>query len=299
MDRVELARLMAKLVASCVGILICMVACTPAETASPVPTIVATPTRTASSVLLFPTSTPIPAPTSIPATPPMIDGEYVVQILRVLDGDTVEVGFGRVEVNGKLVEQLKNWAVRIEGVDTPETRTSDPFEKACGNWSKDRVSDFLSDQGLFMLITVFEDGGFGRILGDLRSEEGVLLTDFLLDGGLAIEYDATTSRDFEDHRENCERLVKAGHIPAPEADATPVATHEPTVTPTSSEIHKESNATATTEPDAPSATFDSCEAAETAGLERVKGSKGDGKGFPRELVVGPRDGDGDGVVCEK
>ena len=298
MDRVELARLMAKFVASCVGILLGVVACTSAETASPVPTVVAIPTRTASPVLLFPTSTPAPPPTSIPATPPMIDGEYVVQILRVLDGDTVEVGFGRVEVNGKSVEQLKNWTVRIEGVDTPETRTSDPFEKACGNWSKDRVSDFLSDQGPFMLMTEFDDGGFGRILGDLRSEDGVLLTEFLLDGGLAVKYDGKTSRGFEDHRENCERLVDAGHIPAPESDAAPVATHEPTVTPTMS-VQEVVNPTATSDPDAPVETYDGCDAAEAAGLERVKGSKGDGKGFPRELVVGPRDGDGDGVVCEK
>ena len=52
--------------------------------------------------------------------------------------------------------------------------------------------------------------GSGRILGDLRSSDGLLLTEFLLDEGLAVEYDATTSRDFEDHRENCEALVDKG-----------------------------------------------------------------------------------------
>ena len=283
----------------CVVTSLCLLACTPAaDTSSPEPTAAVT-TPSANPVLLFPTPTPVPAPTSIPATSPTIDGEYMVQILRVLDGDTLEISFGLVEVNGRPVEQLKNWTVRIEGVDTPETRTSDPFEMACGNWSKERVIEFVSADGQYVLSTKFEDGGFGRILGDIRSPDSVNLSEFLLDRGLAVKHDATTSRDFEDHRQNCERLVDAGHIPDPESHVAPVATNEPTVAPTASEFREEVNGTATTEPDVPSATFDSCEAAETAGLERTKGSKGDGKGFPRELVVGPRDGDGDGVVCEK
>ncbi len=58
-------------------------------------------------------------------------------------------------------------------------------------------------------------------------------------------------------------------------------------------------------PDAASestATFEiyaSCEEAEEDGAERVKGSKGDGRGFPESSVPSVRDGDGDGVVCER
>ena len=252
-----------------------------------------TVSATGRAVVRFATAAPVPTATIAPTVAPSIEGEYSIQVVRVLDGDTVEVEIEEVNVEG-----LKNQTIRIEGVDTPETRTTNLFEQACGNWSKERVSDFLSDRGPFTLITEFEDGGFGRILGDLRSEDGILLTDFLLDGGFAVEYDATTSRDFEDHRANCEALVEAGHIVGTESTSTAVVKQDLTATPTS-EVRKETNGTATTEPDAPSETFDSCKAAETAGLERVKGSKGDGKGFPRELVVDPRDGDGDGVVCEK
>ena len=45
--------------------------------------------------------------------------------------------------------------------------------------------------------------------------------------------------------------------------------------------------------------YDSCEAAEAAGEPRVLGSSGGGMGFPQDRVPSARDGDGDGVVCER
>ena len=45
--------------------------------------------------------------------------------------------------------------------------------------------------------------------------------------------------------------------------------------------------------------YESCDAAEAAGESRVQGSAGGGKGFPKEMVPSARDGDGDGVVCER
>ena len=62
-------------------------------------------------------------------------------------------------------------------------------------------------------------------------------------------------------------------------------------------------ATATTTP-VPGSTEDipvygSCEEAVEAGESRVQGSVGGGRGFPKEMVRSARDGDGDGVVCER
>ena len=47
------------------------------------------------------------------------------------------------------------------------------------------------------------------------------------------------------------------------------------------------------------ATYDSCDEAEEAGEQRVRGSSGSGRGFPQEIVPSAGDGDGDGIVCEK
>ena len=46
-------------------------------------------------------------------------------------------------------------------------------------------------------------------------------------------------------------------------------------------------------------TYASCDEAEEAGEERVQGSNGPGRGFPKSKVPSARDGDGDGVVCEE
>ena len=45
--------------------------------------------------------------------------------------------------------------------------------------------------------------------------------------------------------------------------------------------------------------YASCDEAEAAGLPRQKGTRGDGQGFPADAVPSARDGDRDGVVCER
>ena len=274
-----------------------------------------TPTNTPHAIVVFPTPTPLPSPTSTPEPTQVsttVDGEYSVQIVRVLDGDTVEVEIEEVQVAG-----LKNQTVRIFGIDTPETRTTDDFEKACGEWSKSRASNFLSSDGQYILLTEFDDGGFSRILGDIRSPNGIVFSEFMLDEGLAVQYEGGT-RKFEDHRENCETLVEAGRIMGPETEAEaaatetaapeptsePTATQEPTITPDEDTVSSPT-ATATEQPtvtvesEEPESTYETCEEAESAGLEREPGTEGPGWGFPDNVVTGERDGDGDGYVCEE
>ena len=45
--------------------------------------------------------------------------------------------------------------------------------------------------------------------------------------------------------------------------------------------------------------YASCDEAVAAGLPRQKGTRGDGQGFPADAVPSARDGDSDGVVCER
>ena len=53
------------------------------------------------------------------------------------------------------------------------------------------------------------------------------------------------------------------------------------------------------EPQEDISVYESCEEAAEAGESRVQGSSGEGRGFPQAMVPGARDGDGDGVVCER
>ena len=64
--------------------------------------------------------------------------EYNCKILRVVDGDTVDVdidlGFG---------VWMHRERVRMMGIDTPESRTRDLTEKAFGLASKERLKELL------------------------------------------------------------------------------------------------------------------------------------------------------------
>ena len=78
------------------------------------------------------------------------------------------------------------------------------------------------------------------------------------------------------------------------AAANPTVVPAPNPTPSAVE-----NRVLSPTPESEAPIFTSCEAAEAAGLERIQGSNGSGRGFPAAVVKGPRDGDKDGVVCEK
>ena len=92
--------------------------------------------------------------------------EYRVKIVKVVDGDTVDVdidlGFGI---------WMKNERVRLFGIDTPESRTRDLEEKKYGLAAKQYLKDKLN-AGKPILKT-FKDGvgKYGRILGEFWVEE--------------------------------------------------------------------------------------------------------------------------------
>ena len=82
----------------------------------------------------------------------------------------------------------------------------------------------------------------------------------------------------------------------PTATPTMTPTATPTMTPTATPTMTPT-ATPTALPQ-PEGVYSSCDEAEAAGEDRIKGSIGESWGFPAELVPSARDGDGDGVVCE-
>ena len=92
--------------------------------------------------------------------------EYRVNIVKVVDGDTVDVdidlGFGI---------WMRNERVRLYGIDTPESRTRDLEEKKYGKAASAYLKEKLAS-GTPILKT-FKDGvgKFGRILGELWIEE--------------------------------------------------------------------------------------------------------------------------------
>ena len=139
--------------------------------------------------------------------------EYKCKIRKVVDGDTVDIdidlGFG---------VWLNDERVRIIGIDTPESRTSDKVEKIFGLAAKERVKHLLGD-GATLLSKVKGDGNeemrgkFGRILGDFRTPQGDLLTSRLMKEGHAVAYSGGNKEVIQTkHLENRQRLVNEGKI---------------------------------------------------------------------------------------
>lgn len=139
------------------------------------------------------------------------ENKYGVEVVRVVDGDTVDVdidlGFGIV---------LKDERVRIMGIDTPESRTSDKVEKVFGLASKQRLKELLNEGAV--LITKEDKHGedmkgkFGRILGDFMVGDRTV-TDILIEEGHAVRYHGQNKDDVaQAHMTNRNKLLSEGVV---------------------------------------------------------------------------------------
>jgi micrococcal nuclease len=138
--------------------------------------------------------------------------EYRSTIVKIVDGDTVDVdidlGFGT---------WLHNERVRIMGIDTPESRTSDKTEKVFGLAAKQRLTELLGPNPILrtMVSKKGEDmkGKFGRILGDFKTKDGQMITDIMIAEGHAVLYEGQNKDDVHAaHMLNRERLIAEGVV---------------------------------------------------------------------------------------
>jgi len=138
--------------------------------------------------------------------------EYRAKVVKVVDGDTVDVdidlGFG---------VWLKDERVRIMGIDTPESRTRDKTEKVFGLAAKARLKELLGKQTI--LKTQVGKGGedmkgkFGRILGDFIGTDGRLVTEVMIEEGHCVPYFGGSKEEVQaQHMKNRERLIKEGKV---------------------------------------------------------------------------------------
>jgi micrococcal nuclease len=149
--------------------------------------------------------------------------EYDVHVIKVVDGDTVDVdidlGFGIC---------LKDERVRIMGIDTPESRTSDRVEKLFGLAAKDRLYSLLEKDA--KLITTEDKNGedmkgkFGRILGDFRAADGRLVTDIMIEEGHCVPYFGGSKEETQAaHEVNRQRLLDEGVVDRAEYEKMVIA----------------------------------------------------------------------------
>ena len=119
--------------------------------------------------------------------------EYNAILDRVVDGDTIDV---TIDLGFNVWKKIR---VRMEGINTPESRTRDLEEKKRGLAAKDRLVEILKFNDNKCVLKVSGVGKYGRALATvlveslspLNGEDGITLIDVnkqLIEEGHAVEY---------------------------------------------------------------------------------------------------------------
>ena len=133
--------------------------------------------------------------------------EYKARIIKIVDGDTIKCD---IDLGFDIV--MANQTIRLYGVDTPESRTSDKEEKYYGNISKQFLKDYCP-KGTWIILRTHLDkkGKFGRILGELIVND-TNLNKALIEENLAVEYFGQSKVDIEkEHLMNRVKLNNKGY----------------------------------------------------------------------------------------
>ena len=166
---------------------------TPPPTSTPIlPTITPMP---ATNTPLPPADAPIPIPTDTPIPEPAPTGSIltIAQVLRVIDGDTIEVDTGG-----------QTYTVRYIGIDTPVTKHPDRGIEPFGPEAIARNTELVEGQTVTLEKDVSETDKYGRLLRYVWVD-GVLVNETLVREGYAHSTTYPPDVMYQEFFNQCER----------------------------------------------------------------------------------------------
>ena len=120
---------------------------------------------------------------------------FVKEVKNVVDGDTIDVV---IDLGFDILFASR---VRLAGIDTPESRTTDKAEKALGLEAKEYLKKYLKDAKSVVIRTEKMDSSekYGRILGWVYiNGDTESLNDKMINDGYAWGYLGDTKvKDFD------------------------------------------------------------------------------------------------------
>jgi micrococcal nuclease len=120
---------------------------------------------------------------------------FVKEVTKVVDGDTIDV---IIDLGFDIMFSSR---VRLAGIDTPESRTTDKVEKSLGLESKEYLKKNLKDAKPIVIKTEKMNSSekYGRILGWLYiNNDTESINDKMINDGYAWGYLGETKiKDFE------------------------------------------------------------------------------------------------------
>jgi micrococcal nuclease len=143
--------------------------------------------------------------------------EYNATVTEVVDGDTIVI-----DLDLGFDIKFTNQKVRLLGIDTPESRTSDKVEKVFGLASKDFVKKFVAVCKNHVIIRTHisegtDDSGrekFGRLLAEIiNPDTKEVLNDQLISKNYAVKYMGENKLAVKDnHMANRKILIDRGDV---------------------------------------------------------------------------------------
>ena len=110
---------------------------------------------------------------------------YEAEVLKVVDGDTLDL---MIDLGFNVHHKIR---VRLYGLNTPESRTSDSEEKQKGLKAKSYTSDWIKESETIFIQTIKDKTEkYGRILAKVYNSDKLekCLNDDLISSGNAVEY---------------------------------------------------------------------------------------------------------------
>jgi endonuclease YncB( thermonuclease family) len=116
-----------------------------------------------------------------PGAAEIVDGPVAARVLRVIDGDTIEVA-ARIWLGQRLTIR-----VRLAGVDAPEMRGRCDRERNLARAARELVASRAGES--VRLTAIRRDKYGGRVVARVAGSDGHDLSDALLSAGLAHRYE--------------------------------------------------------------------------------------------------------------
>lgn len=110
-----------------------------------------------------------------------IAGPVTAQVIRIIDGDTLEVDAHPWPGHAVRV------SVRLRGIDTPERRSRCPDQRAAAQLAHNELERLVSGFSTVELINVAGGKYYGRVLADLKAGTRDIAS-AMLESGLARPY---------------------------------------------------------------------------------------------------------------
>ena len=132
---------------------------------------------------------------------------FTATVSKIVDGDTmyvtdINLGFGVVNRG----DTGRGICLRLNGIDTPESRTRNLEEKKYGLAAKEFVKAF-SPVGTEVTLRTYKKGKYGRWLADIKVG-GKWLCKELIKNHHAVEYEGQSKKDIQEaHILNRSRVI--------------------------------------------------------------------------------------------